>query len=161
MSSVTLKKLFSKLLSIRRFFVVILVAVIFSVTLTRLNAPKRLSTTLQSFHTTNRSEGYAELYFDDASHLPSSIASDSSVNFSFTIHNAKDHAQSYPYQVLVYNGTVTTIVDTGSISLTANANTSRNLNVQLDNSTTLRQQISILLPMQQQAISFWVPGTKL
>jgi hypothetical protein len=125
-----------------------------------LGSPSKLSSLWQSINTTSQSQGYTELFFNNSTHLPVRAATDGSVSFSFALHNVESEALTYKYLIIVKNGSATAIIDRGSIYLHRGGRTSHTENVLLGNSTTSRQQISVLLVAQKQSISFWLVGAK-
>ena len=71
--------------------------------------------------TTNTSEAFTELYFEDHTNLPSEIKLGDNNQFSFSIHNLEQKTKTYTYQVSLINEDGTSqILDSSSISLNNN-----------------------------------------
>ncbi|MDP3727887.1 MAG: DUF1616 domain-containing protein [bacterium] len=63
-------------------------------------------------------ESFTELYFEDHTNLPSTIALGETYDFSFSIHNLEQETTNYEYVVyIVEEDGTTTLVDSSSIKL--------------------------------------------
>jgi hypothetical protein len=102
-------------------------------------------------------ERFTELYFNNASALPTQIAKDQPIAFSFVIHNEEGAATIYPYEVYfeTADGNKTMFTE-NTASLADNASTTIDVSYlfkQTDETgtvvvdlTSLDQQIDFLLP---------------
>jgi hypothetical protein len=101
-------------------------------------------------------ENFTELYFENASALPVSIAKNEPVSFSFTIHNDEGATTAYPYTAYFRNvAGVKTVLKNGDISLGSDASTTVNVSYIFKTApgtgtvvvdlTSLNQQIDFLV----------------
>jgi hypothetical protein len=105
-----------------------------------------------------KNQPYTELAFDNIANLPYYIPYDGQISFSFMVHNVEGNKLSYPYVISIKNGSTTTLLKQGSVSLANNNRTSVNENLVVSRSTS-KQEVAVTLPNQKESIDFWVIGT--
>jgi len=107
--------------------------------------------------TTVKPETFTELYFENHLQLPSTVSSNQTITFTFTVHNLEYKTYTYPYEVtLDQNGTKTSI-DKGTFTLPQNGYKKVTETYTLTQPIT-RAKVDVNLTNKNQDIFFWIDG---
>ncbi len=107
--------------------------------------------------TTIKPETFTELYFENHTSLPSTVTTNQTITFTFTVHNLEYRSYTYPYEISLNEKSNKTIIDRGIFTLPQNGYKTISETYTITRPIT-RAKIAVTLTNLHQDIFFWITG---